>query len=116
MRNGHFEVLRNCQYADEGQVSLASFNAAHVCSVKATDIRKLFLRPSSPGSKLTNALAHSLLHCFVLPFRFSLSHLQTVSEYAIQIVYRSLLDRQLIAYSQMTMSGPCAEIQPFFEK
>ena len=103
LRSRHFEVLRNRQYADDCQVSLASFNAAHVRSVKATDVRKLFLRPSSPGSKLTNALAHRLLHCFVLPFRFSFSHLQSVSKYAISIVYRSLLDRQLIAYSQMTM-------------
>lgn len=33
LRNGHFEVLRDRQYADDGQISLASFNAAHVRSV-----------------------------------------------------------------------------------
>ena len=102
-------MLRNCQYAHQGQVSLASFNAAHVCSVKATDIRKLFLRPSSLGSKFTNASAHSLLNCYVLPFRFSLSHLQAVSKYAISIAYRSLLDRQLIAHSQLAMLRACAK-------
>jgi hypothetical protein len=47
LRNGHFEMLGNRQYADDGQVSLAPFNTAHVRSVQAADVRKLFLRPSS---------------------------------------------------------------------
>jgi hypothetical protein len=98
LRNGHFEVLRNRQYAHDGQVPLASFNAAHVRSVEATDVRKLLLGPSSFGSKLTNALAQRTLHGFVLRFRFSFSHLQSVSTGALQIVYRSLLDIQDIAY------------------
>lgn len=104
LRHGHLEVLCNCQYADDGQVPLASFNTAHVRSVEATDIRKLLLGPSSLGSKLTNALAQRLLHGFVLSFRFSFSHLQSVSKDAIQNVYRSLLDSQHIAYSQMAIS------------
>src|ERR1035437_1058658 len=104
LRNGHFEVLRNRQYAHDGQVPLASFNTAHVRSVEATDIRKLLLGPSSLGSKLTNALAQRLLHGFVFSFRFSFSHLQSVSKDAIQNVYRSLLDRQHIAYPQMAIS------------
>jgi hypothetical protein len=47
LRSSHFEMLCNRQYTDDGQVPLASFNAAHVRSVQTTNVRKLFLRPSS---------------------------------------------------------------------
>ena len=71
LRKRHFEMPSNGENADDGQVSFASFDTAHVGPVQTTDVRKFLLRPSSLRSKLTNTLTQRLLNGFVLRLRFS---------------------------------------------